>query len=75
VLVSARSTDVRSAQQLGALIVIPFAAIYVSSEIGILVLNPGSMLALAGGLLTLAVVLFFAARAAFNREEILTRWK
>ena len=75
VLVSARSTDVRSAQQLGALIVIPFAAIYVSSEIGILTLDPASMLALAAGLLTLVVALFFAARAAFNREEILTRWK
>ncbi len=75
VLVSARSTDVRSAQQLGALIVIPFAAIYVSSEIGVLTLDPASMLALAGGLAALVVVLFFAARAAFNREEILTRWK
>jgi ABC-2 type transport system permease protein len=75
VLVSARSTDVRSAQQLGVLIVLPFAAIYVSSEIGILILNPGSMLTLAGALATLVVVLFFAARAAFNREEILTRWK
>ncbi len=75
VLVSARATDVRSAQQLGALIVIPFAAIYVTSELGILTLDTGSMLALGGGLLTLAVLLFFAARAAFNREEILTRWK
>ena len=75
VLVSARSTDVRSAQQLGALIVIPFAAIYVSSEIGILTLDPGSMLLLAAALLVLVVVLFFAARAAFNREETLTRWK
>ena len=75
VLVSARSTDVRSAQQVGALIVIPFAAIYVSSEIGVLTLDPGSMLALAVGLFVVVVVLFFAARAAFNREEILTRWK
>ena len=75
VLVSARSTDVRSAQQVGALIVIPFAAIYVSSEIGVLTLDPGSMLALAVGLFVVVAVLFFAARAAFNREEILTRWK
>ena len=69
VLVSARSTDVRSAQQLGALIVIPFAAIYVSSEIGILTLDPGSMLLLAAALLALVVVLFFAAQAAFNRKR------
>ena len=54
---------------------IPFAAIYVSSEIGILALDPSSMLALAAALLITVVALFFAARAAFNREEILTRWK
>ena len=75
VLVSARATDVRSAQQLGTLIVIPFGALYVASEVGAITLDPGSMLALAALLLALSVALFFAARAAFNREEILTRWK
>jgi len=75
VLVSARASDVRSAQQAGTLIVIPFAALYVASELGVITLDPGSMLALAAGLLVLVVALFFAARAAFNREEILTRWK
>ena len=75
VLISARATDVRSAQQLGTLVVIPFAALYVASEIGALSLNAGTMLALAAALVAVAVVLFFSARAAFNREEILTRWK
>jgi len=75
VLVSARSNDVRSAQQVATLIVIPFAALYVASEIGAITLDPGSMLALAAVMLVLVVALFFAARAAFNREEILTRWK
>jgi ABC-2 type transport system permease protein len=75
VLVSARSTDIRSAQQVGTLIVIPFAALYVASEIGAITLDPGSMLALAAGMLLLAVALFYATRAVFNREEILTRWK
>jgi len=74
VLVSARSTDVRSAQQLGTLVVITFAALYVASEIGAITLDPGPMLALAAGLVVVAVALFFAARAVFNREEILTRW-
>ena len=32
------------------------------------------MLALTAVLTVVAVALFFAARAAFNREEILTRW-
>jgi ABC-2 type transport system permease protein len=75
VLVSARANDVRSAQQTGTLLVIPFAALYVASELGAITLEPGSMLALAAVLIAVAVALFFAARAAFNREEILTRWK
>lgn len=75
VLVSARATDVRTAQQLGTLVVIPFAALYVASETGALTLDPGPMVWLAAALLALAVGLFFAARATFNREEILTRWR
>jgi ABC-2 type transport system permease protein len=75
VLVSARASDVRSAQQTSTLTVIPFAALYVASELGAITLDPSSMLALAAVLIVVAVALFFAARAAFNREEILTRWK
>jgi len=75
VLVSARASDVRSAQQTGTLLVIPFAALYVASELGAISLEPGSMLALAAVLIAVAIALFCAARAAFNREEILTRWK
>ena len=75
VLVSARASDVRSAQQTGTLIVLPFAAIYVASEVGALTLDPASMLLLAAVLAVLVVALFLAARAAFNREEILTRWR
>ena len=75
VLVSARASDVRSAQQLGTLIVIPFGAVYVASEVGVISLDSSSMLALAAVLLAAAIALFFAAKAAFNREEILTRWK
>jgi ABC-2 type transport system permease protein len=75
VLVSARATDVRTAQQVGTLVVIPFAALYVASETGVLTLDPAPMVWLAAALLALAVGLFFAARATFNREEILTRWK
>ncbi len=75
VLVSARASDVRSAQQTGTLLVIPFAALYVASELGAITLDPGSMLVLAAVLAAVVVALFFAARAAFNREEILTRWK
>ena len=75
VLVSARASDVRSAQQTGTLVVIPFAALYVASELGAITLDPASMFVLAAVLVAVGIALFFAARTAFNREEILTRWK
>lgn len=75
VLVSARATDTRSAQQAAGLLALPFAAIYVLSEIRIITLDPPGMLLLAAVLAGMDVVLFVLARAAFDREEILTRWR
>lgn len=75
VLVSVRATDTRSAQQAASLLALPFAAIYVMSEIQVLSLDPTGMLSLAGVLAAIDIVLFIAARAAFDREEILTRWR
>ncbi|MGN6754401.1 MAG: ABC transporter permease [Intrasporangium sp.] len=75
VLVSVRATDTRSAQQAAGLLALPFAAIYVLSEIQIISLDPPGMLTLAGIIAAVDMVLFVLARAAFNREEILTRWR
>lgn len=75
VLVSVRATDARSAQQAAGLLALPFAAIYVLSEIQVVSLDPAGMLTLAGVLAAIDVILFLLARAAFDREEILTRWR
>lgn len=75
VLVSVRATDTRSAQQAAGLLALPFAAVYVMSEIQVISLDPNGMLTLAGVLAAIDVVLFVLARAAFDREEILTRWR
>jgi ABC-2 type transport system permease protein len=75
VLVSVRVTDVRTAQQLAGLMVIPFGAVYVLSEVGVFDLSAAALLWIAAGLLVLDVVLFVGARAVFDREEILTRWR
>ncbi len=75
VLISVRSTDTRSAQQGASLIVIPFVAIYILAEVGVVTLDPTGMLVIAGILAAADVVLFVLARAAFDREEILTRWR
>jgi ABC-2 type transport system permease protein len=75
VLVSARVSDVRAAQQFGALAVLPFGAVYVMLEIGVFALTRPALGIMAGILVAIDLGLFFAARATFRREEILTGWK
>lgn len=76
VIVSSRVSDVRTSQQLGALTVLPFAALYVSGELNLVDLGSMSnLLIIAGVLLVVDILLFFVSRATFRREEILTKWK
>ncbi|MGA9085829.1 MAG: ABC transporter permease subunit [Methanoregula sp.] len=75
VLVSARVNDVRTAQQLGSLIVIPFALIYVLGEINAFPLTVPYLLVLAAIILVVDIGLFSLAVSTFRREEILTKWK
>jgi hypothetical protein len=75
VLVSSRANDVRAAQQLGTLILLPFGAVYFLSEIKVLELTTNNLLIMAASLVAVDVVVFFLVKATFQREEILTRWK
>lgn len=75
VLVSSRVNDVRTASQLGGLIVLPFAGIYVLSEIRLISIDTTTLAIITVMLLAIDVVLFFLSRATFQREEILTKWK
>ena len=75
IAVSARTTDVRSAQQYGGLVFLPLIILYVGSEIGSFVLNTPHLLIVAAGLAVLDLLLFIVSRATFHRDEILTRWK
>ena len=75
VIISARVNDVRTAQQLGSLIVIPFALIYVLGEINAFPLTVLYLLVLAVVILVMDIGLFRLAIATFNREEILTTWR
>ncbi len=75
VLISSRMNDVRAAQQFGALILLPFAAIYVLSETRVLELTTNALLIMAAILIGIDAVMFFLAKATFQREEILTKWK
>jgi len=75
VCVSARVNDVRSAQQIGALIIMPISALMVAEFAGLVDLRAGAVIALSGGLALLNVVLMGVAIRLFDRESILTRWK
>jgi ABC-2 type transport system permease protein len=75
VIVSSRVNDVRSANSYGIFIFLPFLAIYFASEIRIISLDINGFLIIAGILSAIDVALYFVSRAAFQREEILTKWK
>jgi ABC-2 type transport system permease protein len=74
VLWSARVNEVRTAQQLAALVALPSLGVYIATLSGAFVLDPISLGVMCGALVIVDVSLAFAARAAFGREEILTRW-
>ncbi len=75
IIISARMTDARSAQQLGTILVLPFIGLYLASELGIFPFTDTNLLILAGVLALIDFGFFFLSKATFQREEILTRWK
>jgi ABC-2 type transport system permease protein len=75
VIVSSRANDVRSANSYSILIFLPLMAIYFASEIRIITLDLTRFLIIAGILSAVDVALYFVGTQAFQREEILTKWK
>jgi ABC-2 type transport system permease protein len=74
VLCSARVSEVRTAQQLGALVAIPSVGVYVAIVDGAFTLDLASLGIMCGVLAVIDVTLALVARSIFRREEILTRW-
>jgi hypothetical protein len=66
---------VRTAQQLGTLILLPFGAVYFLSDLKVLELTTNNMLIMAAILVVINVIVFYLVKATFQREEILTKWK
>lgn len=75
VCVSSRVNDARSAQQIGALIVLPIAALLVAQLSGSLALTPPLIAFIALMLVGINAGLILVGIALFDRESILTRWK
>ncbi len=75
ILISTRVNDVRVAQQIGGLVVVPVVALGIFQVTGRVILDNGSFVNMALFLIALDVVVFLAARVAFQRENILSRWR
>ena len=75
VLISSRSTDVRAAQQAGSLIMLPYGAVYVFVELGVLALSTTNLLIMSAVLAGIDLILLYLVKATFQREAILTEWK
>ena len=76
VIVSSRVSDVRIAQQIGSLLILPFAGLHVGGEVGVIDLGDvGTLLIISGALAMLDLLLLYVVRTAFRREEILTKWR
>ncbi len=75
VCVSSRVNDARSAQQIGALIILPLAGLLVGQLTGALALTGGLIAGFALVLVAVNAVLMQVGIALFDRESILTRWR
>lgn len=75
IIISARSSDVRSAQQASAMTAFPLFGVLLLSQLMVFSLDTNNLLIIAGILLFLDIGLFFISKSTFQREEILTKWK
>jgi ABC-2 type transport system permease protein len=75
VCVSSRVNDARSAQQLGALIILPITGLLIAQLTGNIFLTPTMLLLIAGVFMVANAALMRLGMALFDRESILTRWK
>jgi len=75
VCVSSRVNDARTAQQIGALVILPLTGLFVAQLLGAIVLTVPLILLIALGLVGLNAGLMWMAIRLFDRETILTRWR
>jgi ABC-2 type transport system permease protein len=75
VIASSRTNDPRAAQQLGAVVILPIAALLFAQVFGLLRLDVWYVLGLAVAVGLADLVLLWLAVRLFDRESILTRWR
>ena len=75
ILISTRVNDVRVAQQIGGLVVIPVVGVGIAQVTGRVVINNEAFFQFSLFLVVVDAAVFFLARIAFQRENILSRWR
>ena len=75
VIVSSRSSDPRSAQQITALLILPVTIVFVAQLMGLVIVGPTAILFASLGCLVLNALLLWVGVRVFQRESILTRWR
>lgn len=75
VIISARVNDVRTANQLGLLLEIPFIGVYILLVTNIASLNIINILAIITLLFLTVAAFFYLNKTIFQRDKILTQWK
>jgi len=75
VCVSSRVNDARSAQQIGALVILPISVLLVAQFTNSVELTSRVILLISAALAVLNLALMAVGVTLFDRESILTRWK
>jgi ABC-2 type transport system permease protein len=75
IIISSRVNDIRAAQQVGGIIILPLLFLTVLPSILPIIPMDTLALILSGGLAIADIGLFYLSKATFQREEILTKWK
>jgi len=75
ILISTRVNDVRVAQQIGGLVVVPVVGIGIAQVTGRVVINNEGFLQFSLFLIAADLIVFWLAKLAFQRENILVRWR
>jgi ABC-type transport system involved in multi-copper enzyme maturation permease subunit len=75
IIISSLVSDLRAAQQLGILVLLPVGGLYVLAERDFVSLEIGNIIIISILLLIADALLFYVSKVTFRREEILTKWK
>ncbi len=75
ILISTRVNDVRVAQQIGGLVVVPVVGLGIAQVTGRVVINNEAFIQFTALLVAADAAVFLLAKLAFQRENILVRWR